>query len=171
MQPATTQVKAMLNPHTAYEKFQFGRYLPAPQLAYFVDWYWVIHWDLRGQEPHTQDVLTYPCVQFVVEAGESGVFGLTSGKFSRRLMGKGRVIAAKFRPGGFYPYMQSSIAALTDQQVSLNTVFGAAGDDLERNILATEDDEHALMQMQQFLCDRLPGVTRTWLWSTRLSTL
>ncbi len=156
MQLATTQVKAILNPQTAYEKFQFLRYLPTPELAYFVDWYWVIHWDLRGQEPHTQEVLTYPCVQFVVEENASGVFGLTSGKFSRRLTGKGRVIAAKFRPGGFYPYMQSSISALTDQQVPLGNIFGAAGDDLERGILATDDDEQALTQMEQFLCERLP---------------
>lgn len=156
MQPATTQVKAILNPHLAKAKFQFSRYLPAPELAYFVDWYWVIHWDLRGQEPYTQEVLTYPCVQFVVEEGESGVFGLTSGKFSRRLVGKGRVIATKFRAGGFYPYMQSSISALTDQQLPLSAVFGGAGDDLERSILATNDDEHALMQMEQFLCERLP---------------
>ncbi|MCA0452396.1 MAG: helix-turn-helix domain-containing protein [Chloroflexi bacterium] len=156
MLPATTQVKAILNPHTAVEKFQFTRYLPSPELAYFVDWYWLIHWDLRGQEPYTQDVLTYPCVQFVVEAGASGVFGLTSGKFSRTLVGKGRVVAAKFHAGGFYPYLRSSISALTDHQVPISSIFGEAGAALERAILATEDDQQALHTMDSFLCERLP---------------
>lgn len=155
-QPATMQVKALLNPVTAQSKFQFLRYMPSPELRYFVDWYWVIHWDLRGQEPYTQDVLTYPCVQFVVEEGKSGVFGLTRGKFSRQLVGKGRVIAAKFHAGGFYPFFKQAVTSYTDKTLTMNTVFGAAGDDLERIILTDETDEAALAHMDQFLCDRLP---------------
>jgi len=154
--PATTEVKAILNPVSAQAKFQFLRYMPTPELAYFVDWYWVIHWDLRGQEPFTQDVLTYPCVQFVIEDGASGVFGLTRGKFTRQLVGQGRVIAAKFHAGGFYPYFNQPVATYTDKTLPLNLVFGAAGDELERTILADGTDEAALTHMEQFLCDRLP---------------
>lgn len=156
-QPATMQVKALLNPINAQAKFQFLRYMPTSELRYFVDWYWIIHWDLRGQEPYTQDVLTYPCVQFVVEESASGIFGLTRGKFSRVLVDKGRVVAAKFHAGGFYPFFRQPVATYTDKTLSMSYVFGPAGEELERTILANQTDEDALAHMDQFLCNRLPA--------------
>jgi AraC-like DNA-binding protein len=154
--PKNVDAKGILNPHIAGQKFQLTRYTPSPDLAYFVEWYWIIHWDLRGQEPHTQDVLPYPSVNFAVEANQSGVFGVVTGKFTRTLVNSGRVVAAKFRPAGFIPFVQSPISQFTNKVTPIISVFGNQGDALERSILATEQDADALAQMEYFLHERMP---------------
>ena len=46
MQPNVLHSRGILNPQVAETKFQITRHLPAPNLAYFVERYWIIHWDL-----------------------------------------------------------------------------------------------------------------------------
>ena len=154
--PQTVDAKGILNPHIAEQKFQLTRHVPSPDLALFVEWYWIIHWDLSGQEPHTQDVLPYPSVNFAIEESQSGVFGVVTGKFTRTLVNSGRVVAAKFRPAGFYPFVRLPISQFTNKVTAITSVFGSRGDTLEQTILATEQDEAALAQMEQFLRDQQP---------------
>jgi len=154
--PKNVDAKGILNPHIAEQKFQLRRYMPSPDLAYFVEWYWIIHWDLSGQKPHTQDVLPYPCVNLAIEANQSGVFGVVTGKFTRTLIDSGRVVAAKFRPGGFHPFVQAPVSQFTNKVTLLQNVFSSQGDALERTILATEQDADALMHMETFLRKRAP---------------
>ncbi len=154
--PKNVDAKGILNPHIAEKKFQLTRHMPSPDLAFFVEWYWIIHWDLRGQAPHTQDVLPYPSVNLAIEQSQSGIFGVVTGKFTRQLIGKGGVVASKFRPGAFYPYAQSPVSEFTNKTTALFDVFGSDGDKLEQRILAVENDEEALAQMEHFLRERLP---------------
>src|SRR6185369_11737774 len=122
--PKTVDAKGILNPRAAEKKFQLTRHMPSPDLAFFVEWYWIIHWDLTGQEPFTQDVLPYPAVNLAIEESQPGVFGVITGKFTRQLVGSGRVVAAKFRPGGFYPFVQSPISQFTGKVTAISDVFG-----------------------------------------------
>ena len=145
--PNTVDAKGILNPHIAAEKFQLTRHLPSSDLAYFVEWYWIIHWDLRDQEPHTQDVLPYPSVNLTIEANQSGVFGVVTGKFTRTLVDSGRVVAAKFRPAGFYPFVQTPISEFSGKVAPMASMFGNQGEVLESTILTTEDDEDALARI------------------------
>lgn len=154
--PKNVDAKGILNPHIAEKKFKLTRHMPSPDLALFVEWYWIIHWDLRGQEPHTQDVLPYPSVNFAVEESQSGVFGVVTGKFTRTLANSGRVVAAKFRPAGFYPFVRLPISQYTNKVTPIANVFGSRGDALERTILTTEQDDAALAHMEQFLRDQQP---------------
>src|SRR5690242_7290861 len=116
--PEKVDAKGILNPHIAEKKFQLTRHMPSPDLALFVEWYWIIHWDLRGQEPHTQDVLPYPSVNLVIEENQSGVFGVVTGKFTRQLVNSGRAVAVKFRAGGFYPFIQLPVSTFTNKTFS-----------------------------------------------------
>ena len=94
-------------------------------------------------------MLSHPCVNLSVESGAGPrhgfampaglVHGVVTRRFSVDLHGRGRVTAAKFRPGGF--------AALTGHQVArdtvlpLATVAGAAvADRLVAEVLAVDDD-------------------------------
>jgi len=154
--PVNVDAKGILNPRVAEKKFNLTRHLPSPDLAYFVEWYWIIHWDLRGQEAYTQEILPYPSVNFAVEESLSGIFGVVTGKFTRQLAGKGRAIAAKFKPGGFYPFAQSAVSTFTNRVTPTSKVFGNRGDLLEQTILSTEDDVDALAHMETFLREQLP---------------
>src|SRR5438552_4093309 len=74
--------RGILNRKAGEEKFRLSLHPPAPDLALFVEQYWIVDWDLRGQAPYRQEVLTHPCVHLVFERGKSRIVGVVTGKFS-----------------------------------------------------------------------------------------
>src|SRR6201996_9814190 len=113
---------------TAVTRFTLARHRPADDLAPFLDYFWVIRWDLRGQPPHEQAILPHPNVTLAFEAEGAGVFGVDRSIFRRRLAGLGRGLGARFRPGGFRPFYGKSVAGLNDRVIPARRVFGAAAD-------------------------------------------
>jgi AraC-like DNA-binding protein len=153
MIPGTT--KGILNPRAGAQKFRLDRRLPSPDLVDFISWYWIIHWDLRGQEPYTQETLPYPCVHLVVERDNTRVWGVDRGKFARQLVGEGQVFGIRFRPGAFYPFVQTPASAFTDRSVPLCEALGADAGALEAAML-TLDDDGMTEVVERFLRERLP---------------
>jgi AraC-like DNA-binding protein len=153
---ATFPTQGILRPEATGQKFQLTRLPPSATLGCFVEHYWSVAWDLRGQPPHIQETLPYPCAHLVFEAGRTHIFGVMTGRFTRRLAGQGRVLGVKFRPAGFYPFLGRPAHTITDRELSFTEVFGGAGDGLEAAILA-EDDEHAMAALAEgFLRAHLP---------------
>ena len=66
----------VLHAKTAAARFTLNRYPPPAGLAPFVDFCWVIRWDLRGQPPHEQAILPHPNVNLAFEATGAAVFGI-----------------------------------------------------------------------------------------------
>jgi AraC-like DNA-binding protein len=153
--------RGILNPKMAEQKFQLSRHVPAPDLAFFVERYWIIHWDLRGQAPYVQEVLTYPCVNLAIEQGKSGVFGVITGKSAHLIEGKGKVFGVKFKPGGFYPFVKSPVSPFTDRVFCLRDVFDVDESALEEAILSLNDDAALIKQTEHFLRARLPEQDET----------
>jgi AraC-like DNA-binding protein len=145
----------ILNPKAAETKFRLGLYPPSADLAFFMDSYWTIRWDLTDQPPFTQEVITYPCVNLVFERNNTRVWGVDSGKFARTLEGKGQVFGMKFRPGAFYPFLKSSISALTDRSIFFSDFFGFSSEALEEQMHRLSDE--AMREVtENFLRERLP---------------
>lgn len=155
MQAMTASTRGILSAAEGARAFDLVRHLPSPDLAFFVERYWIVTWDLRGREPYTQEVLPYPCVNMAIEQDRSGVFGLARRRFTRTLEGAGRVFAVKFRPGGYYPFHRAPIAGLTDRTLSMNDAFGEAGTELERTVLMSGNEE-SIAAVERFLRPRLP---------------
>src|SRR5204863_9496886 len=63
--------RGILNPGAGETKFQLSRHAPAEDISYFVECYWIVTWDLSGQEPYVQKTLPYPCVHLVFEKGNT----------------------------------------------------------------------------------------------------
>ncbi|MBE7554995.1 MAG: AraC family transcriptional regulator [Anaerolineales bacterium] len=150
--------RGILNPTAGEKKFQLWRYLPAPDLSFFVERYWIVQWDLRGQAPYLSETLPYPCVNLIIQKDKSRIYGVVKRKFSILLENKGWVFGIKFKPGAFYSFVKSPLSNLTDGSIHLWEVFGAEGDTLERTILALEGECHAQMVevAQNFIRERLP---------------
>ncbi|NOK63742.1 MAG: helix-turn-helix domain-containing protein [Chloroflexi bacterium AL-W] len=157
MQSKTTTTSGILHPHAGFAKFQLARHQPAPDLRYFVERYWHITWDLRGQPSHVQETLPHPSVNLVFEHHTANVYGVVTGKFSRRLAGQDRVLGVKFRPGGFYPFVQSSMARLTDLSVGLGEALGFDSHTLEQAVHASAHAAAMIAQIEAFLRTRLPA--------------
>lgn len=155
--PERIKPRGLLNPRAGEKHFQLSRYPPAPDLSFFVERYWIIHWDLRGRAPYVSENLPYPCVNLVVERQQSGIFGVVTGKFTHLLEGGGKVFGLKFRPGAFYPFLKTPVCTLTDTSVPIGSVFGAAGEALESAMLALEDHDAMIALAENFLRAHLPA--------------
>ncbi|MBX7150952.1 helix-turn-helix domain-containing protein [bacterium] len=138
--------------------FDHSRHAPAEDTGYFIEHYWVVSWDLRHHEPYLAETLPHPSVYITIEKGRSGLGGVKKGKFSRWLENKGRVFGIKFRPGGFYPFIQSSVTKFTDRIVPIHSIFGESALQFEKNILETDEKNSLIELADSFIRTRLPKV-------------
>jgi AraC-like DNA-binding protein len=105
-------------------KFRHLRRSPSPELAPWIDHYWLLSWDLNGCIPHVAETLPHPNFQVVFEKGRSEVAGVFTGKFSRTLQGKSHVFGIKFIAGAFRPFLKSAASSFTDRTVPIRRIFG-----------------------------------------------
>src|SRR5471032_1805568 len=143
------------------------RLLPSRELRPFIEHFWIVRWDLRGQKPQLAETLPHPSVYWITENRTSKLHGVPTKRFSRVLKGKGRVFGVKFRPGGFHPFLGSPVAAFTDEYLSLAKAFGAEGRAIEAQLKtlsalaliasdAVAADERMIECVERFLLARLP---------------
>jgi AraC-like DNA-binding protein len=125
----------VLHAETAASRFTLSRHLPPDDLAPFLDYCWIVRWDLRGQPPHEQAILPHPNLTLAFEASGAGVFGVDRSVFTRRLTGEGKGLGVRFRPGGFHPFYGKSIATLNAD----DSAMVAAAEELLRGFGAVPD--------------------------------
>jgi AraC-like DNA-binding protein len=151
---STTSQRGILDPGAAAHHFRLSRYAPSADLAHLVERFWFVEWHLR--EPYTQGVVTHPCVNLAFEPHYALVFGVVTGRSDHTIEGDGKVVGCKFRPGGFRPFVDRPLAALTDRVVSLDETFGDPGD-LHERVIAARSDRAQIAVVEQFLRSRLPA--------------
>jgi AraC-like DNA-binding protein len=154
--PAVWTSKGILNPKAGEKKFQLNRHLPSADLAFFIERYWIVHWDLRGQAPFVQETLPYPCVNLVIEKDDSRIYGVMTGRFAQRLTDEGQVFGVKFKPGAVYPFIKTPISQLTDKSLRLEEVFAIDSRALETMVLSLNDEGKMIALMEDFLRAKLP---------------
>ena len=147
---------AILNPGLGRRKFGFSAPAAAPELRPYVEHYWIVAWDLRGQKPYEQRVLPYPAVNVTFKPGRCRVAGVVTGPFHEPAgVAKPGLqpFGVRFRPGGFRPFLGAPVSTITGRYVPVGTVFG---DDIAQRILDA-DDHGAVREMDAFLTARAPG--------------
>ncbi len=131
--------RGILNPTASADKFQLTRYPPPAALAHFIERYWIIHWDLRGEAPFTSETLPQPYVNLVFEAEQARIHGVASKKYTKVLEGQGKVFGIKFKPGAIYPLLNAPLTTLTDRSIPVETLFGSTANVVGQAILALND--------------------------------
>lgn len=161
-QPALVEKPTgILHPWSGTEQFELRRYPPAADLAFFVERFWLVRWDLRGQAPYRQTALPHPCVNLVIEQERARVYGVTTRVFATLLREQGRAFGVKFRPGAFYPFVRFPMASLTDGSLSLPDAFGAESPALTAAFHAQADADTLIALAEAFLRPRLPQPDET----------
>jgi len=127
--------RGVLRPDLAASVIRLDRHKPADALAPFVDYYWIVRWDLRGHPPHEQTVLPHPNVHLVFEASGAGIFGVDRRLFTRSLSGLGLGFGVRFTAGGFRPFWQAPISQLTDRVVPAARLFGPRAEKTRQAIM------------------------------------
>jgi AraC-like DNA-binding protein len=153
--------KGVLDPALAAQRLRLARYEAAQDLKSFIEYFWIVEWDLRGQEPHVQKILPYPCVHLAFDAGRTAIFGVVRGAYEHRLEGAGRVLGVRFRPGGFRGVLGGPVAAITDRTVDLSSVYEFAPDAAETAVLGAAGDMGMMGVAEGFLRTRIPDADET----------
>jgi AraC-like DNA-binding protein len=136
-------------------EFAHHRSAPPPELAEWVEHFWSVRWDLCT--PKVQETLPHPNVHVVAEAGRVEVTGVHTGRFTRRLAGRGRAFGIKFRPGAFRPWLGAPVSTLTDRVQPVEALFGAPAARALAALLDHEDDAASVAAACRLLAERLPS--------------
>jgi AraC-like DNA-binding protein len=130
--------RGVLRPELAAARFQLARRPPSAGLAPFVEFYWILRWDLRGQPPHEQTILPHPSVNLAFEASGTRIYGVDRRLFTRSLSGSGRVFGVRFLAGCFRPFWRAPISELTDRVVPAVGIFGPEAEETRCAIMRAD---------------------------------
>jgi AraC-like DNA-binding protein len=134
------------------------RHSPTADLAHIVDHFWMVSWDLRGQEPFVVETLPHPNFHLVFEKDHSTINGIFTGKFSRTLEGAATAFGIKFLPGAFRPFLQTPATALRNRSIPATTIFDHAEIlTLEASLTSDTPDDEKIDAAQSFLRRYLPA--------------
>ncbi len=131
---ASRDSRGILDPGRFRERVTLTRYLPGPALAGLIEFFWVVSYQLPEGMVHSQQLITYPCVNLSIAHGQVGddgqlpgleatLTGVTRQLYTRRIAGTGWAVAAKSTPGGFGAFVAGPVADFTDQVLPLGTVL------------------------------------------------
>ncbi|MFE2959836.1 DUF6597 domain-containing transcriptional factor [Nocardia tengchongensis] len=152
--PPPETAKGILRPRQQNAANNHARLPAGERVARYVEWYWAVRWDRRGEPPFLAEVLPYPCVNLTFERTHerTGAFvtGVWTTKYVRELAGAGETFGVKFRAGGFGAFTGLDVGALSDTSVPAAQIFPAA-DALAEAVLATEDTLRRRELIEDFL--------------------
>jgi AraC-like DNA-binding protein len=129
----------IVNAEAGFDRFGLTRREPAADLAWAVERYWIVRWDLRGQAPYDQRIIPHPAVHLVFEDGTASIQAITPHEFVRHLDGRGQVIGVKFRPAGFRPFLGRAVSSIAGQRFEASALWGDGVDDLAHSLARADD--------------------------------
>lgn len=145
------QQRGILDPINAAKKFHLKRYAPSHDLASFIEHYWVIRWNLAGQQSYVSEVLPYPNINLTFNEDRAWITGVSTGKYSYLLEGAGVIVGVKFKPGTFYVFWPHSANGLTDKTLPANEVFPELDDAFRTKLLGYSSDGDIVVCLNSFL--------------------
>lgn len=150
--------KGILHPQEQARHRSLERLAPGPEVGRFVERYWAVRWDLRGQPAYVAEVLPHPSVNVTFEQthSRSGAFvnGVCTKKFTRELAGDGWAFGVKFWAGGFGAVTGLDVGSFRDEMLPLGEVFDDA-DRLTDLVMSASDDVRRKAVVEAFLSERL----------------
>lgn len=136
--------------------FTHARRAPSAMLAQLIDHYWQVTWDLRGLPAQQQETLPHPNVQFVVEPGWTGIYGVHTRRFVHMLKGRSQAFGIKFKAGGFFPFFGAPVSRLQNRSLAASDIFGDDAVAFETSILAGTDVDAMAAAAERLLLAQLP---------------
>ncbi|MGW1952189.1 AraC family transcriptional regulator [Streptomyces sp. NPDC001920] len=159
MEAPRQDTRGIVDPSGLLNRVRFRRHEPAEPLRRYVEWYWLIDWDLPA--PYASHIVPHPAVNLTFQwdgADEAGappygeVTGVALGLYTRKLTGRGRVCGVKFRPGGFRPYApEAPVSRWTGRVLPAQEVFPRITADTARAIVTPADDRARVAALDAFL--------------------
>ncbi|MFI7043480.1 DUF6597 domain-containing transcriptional factor [Streptosporangium sandarakinum] len=150
-----TRQRGWVDPYAGLDAFDYVRQAPSPELAAYVEHFWVVTWTGLA-EPYEQRIVSHPTVNMTITDDFHQIAGVIRGGFSYTMRGSGRVLGTRFRPGGFRPFLGGPVSRLTGRFTEIGEMYGAAGATLVRRVLAEPGARAAVALVERFLLDLEP---------------
>ena len=83
------------------------------------------------------------------------VFGQITSPLEIEPTGFSGIIAARFHPDGFAPFLSFPINEMENKAVALEKIFGAEAADFENNVLSASSNEERIKLIESFLINKL----------------
>ncbi|GGK57221.1 AraC family transcriptional regulator [Planomonospora parontospora subsp. parontospora] len=145
-----TRRRGWVDPYGGLGAFDFIRHAPSPGVSAYVEHFWVVTWtDLA--EPYEQRIVSHPTVNMIIGPDFHRIAGVIRGGFSYTMRGSGRVLGARFRPGGFRPFLGGPVSELTGHFAEIGEMYGTAGAALVEQVLAEPRPRSAVALTEAFL--------------------
>jgi AraC-like DNA-binding protein len=147
--PPAGHPEAIVGPNQAGRRFTVERLAPRASLAEFVDYHWLVRWDVPAS--HRQQVVPQPRVHVAAEGGRLLVHGVSQKPFLRTLEGAGHVLGAAFHPGGFQPLLRSSVGRISGTVRPAADLLGADDRPAAARILGGHDSAEMVDALEEYL--------------------
>lgn len=146
------QARGLLQHRISMQHFDLTRITPSEDVGVFIENYWLIEWDLRNKPSYTQHNLPHPSQHLVVDPHQNtGIFGLSSGKFTYTLEGTGRIFGVKFWPGAFRCFYGKPVSELSNRRISISEVFSTDDNELEAQLIRCTDTSNFGVNVESFI--------------------
>lgn len=161
--PAMTR-RALLQPRLASERFRLQRIPVGDALAPWLDFHWIVEWDLPAGQTHVQQLLPYPNANLAFEAGQTALHGVSLGLAERRLQGRGRVHGLRFKCGGLRPWVEQPMWRLRGRMLPPAPCLPAGMDAglAEVQVLGASSTQEAVERAEGLLCVARPTAPDPW---------
>lgn len=149
------RARGLVSSRESGRRVDASTFAPPADLADVTASLWTGRWDLRGQLPHTTEILGDPCVHVVFEEGDAGVdarvVGVWTRLWRRTLEGRGRVLGAKLQVGAARAFFDVSAHALSSRITPLRDLVGDESLALQRDVLGAGSDGAAFARLCAWL--------------------
>lgn len=146
---------AILRPKAAGQAIRVGRHLPRPSLEPYIEYLWLIRWDVP--EPHRQQVVPQPRIHVATEHRRLLVHGISREPFHRTLDGVGHVLGVAFRPGGFRPFLNASVGSIAGTVQPAADLLDVDDRPVAARIIDGDDDADMVAAFQEYLEQHHPA--------------
>ncbi len=144
----------VLYPGQSAQYYSLSMPKPCAELEKFVDHYWIMRWELPKSRTFTAEVIPSPYMNLTFMKGGAKITGVTTGKYTYKIIGNGVIVGVKYLVGGFHGLTNQTASKYTDKVINAGEVFPEINTRLNNTILAA-DDKHAVAHMDKLLLKHL----------------
>lgn len=150
--------------------FDLQRWAPTSAIQWYVEHFWSVTWDLRGEKPFDSSVITFPSMHITHEWGSDAarhgfslpttlVHGVVERVFRTTICEQGWVVGARFKPGGFTARFGGDASRMTGRVQPVDAGLFGAPVQLEDDVAAAAEHLDRLIARGGRSDDIYPALT------------
>lgn len=152
METIEQAISGVIQQSLAQQHYRLRRYLPQSNKVHLVvDQYWIVDWDLQGQEAHTQHNLPDPNMHLVIDHQRAYICTTITHSYQHEMKEQGRIIGVKFQPGVLTPRLKQKQLPILDCCIDAQELFPNIQTEDYHKLHALDSDREIVMTLENLL--------------------